>query len=508
MSATFAHAQEVVLSSNDGTISLRGQLIEFSDQKYTIDTLVGRMTIDSTMVACSGEACPDISPQVSEFSIVGADALVGNIATSLIPAYAQSLDAQVSVNNEADNTTFTLSNSDNEEIAIISVASSSSTDGLRRLQQGQAEIALTTRQLLPEEITEFENQGLTAENSEHEHVIALDAIAIVTSEDNPLGSISIPDVAQIFSGAYSNWSELGGADAPIILYGPESDSELAELFLANVVNSQANHSSGLSQDITSVDNVADSVAKDPNGIGYTFYTKALPAKPLAIRDSCGLATNINSFTIKSEEYPLTQRLYAYYAKQPGNSHIDGLLRFLQSDSGQALVNWHDLIDQRGTYTSLNSQGLRLANAMVTADTDASSMLLKEFANQIIDSNRQSITFRFETGSNQMDQRAKADIIRLSKKLRSLDNTNTTIRLLGFTDSVGDFELNQELSLRRANQVRSALLETYAALANQATIQPFGYGEIAPIACNETALGRAINRRVEVWISNSDAISTR
>jgi len=501
--ASAANAQEVVLTSNDGSISLRGQLLDFTDQKYTVDTLAGTMTLSSNDVECTGEACPVIQPPVSQLSIEGADTLASSLLASLMPAYAQSLDGQLSAGDDQDIATFTLADTEGEVVANGSLTDSSSTQSLSSLLQGQATIALTSRQILPEEASEFENNGLTIQSSENEQVIGLDAIALVTSPENPIDAISIRDAALVFTGAYSNWSELGGIDAPINLYGPPAGSELVDLFNAGVIKSQVNDLFQLSENIATNDNVATSVSNDPNGIGYTHFSKSSPAKTLAIREVCGITTPVNGFTIKSEQYPLTQRFFAYSTNQPEDTQIDGLLRFLQSDTGQAIADSHGLIDQRQISTSVFNQGMRFANAITASDTESSGELLKTMVAQIINSERLSATFRFETGSNQMDQRAKADVIRLAEKLSAQSSVGTKVHLLGFTDAVGDFELNQEVSLRRANQVRDALLEIDATLADQVSILPTGFGEVAPIACNETALGRSINRRVEVWLGNAN-----
>lgn len=509
LSAAAANAQEnVVLTAIDGSISVQGKLIEFVDQKYTIDTLAGTLTIDSSVVICSGEACPSIRPQLSEFSVEGTGTLASGLVADLLPIYAQSLDGQVSGVNSEDAAAFTVADAQGQTLATISLVDSSSSAGLNSLIQGQAAIALTSRQISADELSEFEKNGEPFESSKNEHVIGLDAITIVTAQDNPLDTISLRDAALIFSGAYSNWSELGGMDAPINLYGPPADSELTDLFVATVIESQGDDISNLSQDMVTNDDVAAVVADDPNGIGYTHFSKSRSAKTMAIEELCGLTKPANSFSIKSEEYPLTHRIYAYSETQSGESQVDALLGFLQSDVGQTIASSHNLVDQRGIKKAVSNQGLRFANAINVGDTEKSHALLRQLVSQVFYSDRLSTTFRFETGSNQMDQRAKVDIIRLVEKLGSQDNSDTVVHLHGFTDSVGDFELNQELSQRRADQVRDALVEVDAKLLDRIKIQSSGYGEIAPIACNETALGRSINRRVEVWMGSADTSSTQ
>ena len=500
---TASFAQEVELSARDGSLSVSGQLIEFVDQIYTIDTSVGRMTFDSNSVLCRGEACPatkalgsESDTPISEFSIVGLDIQASEIMPEFLSSYAQSIRAQI--DDETDGS-FVLTNAEDEDIAIISLFDALTSTSLANLLSRQAAIALTSTPSLSGEALELNPELENGEFADNDQVIGLNAITIITANDNPVSAISTSDIARVFSGEYKNWSELGGNDAPITLYGPKPDSELAKSFETQIVNSQDDKSFRSSQDIFFFDNVAERVAANPDGIGYTYLANSQPAKTLDIQGVCGITTPPNSFNIKAEEYPLTQRLHAYRLAQTNAEHADLLMSFLQSDAGQDVLSSNGLFDQRTTSHSIENQGMRFISAIVANATSAESELLKDMVTQISGNRRLSTTFRFETGSDQMDQRAQGDIGRLAETLQSPENEGSVVHLIGFTDSVGDFDLNQEVSLRRANQVRDALIEIDTALAERVSILPAGFGEIAPVACNETAKGRSINRRVEVWM---------
>ena len=74
-----------------------------------------------------------------------------------------------------------------------------------------------------------------------------------------------------------------------------------------------------------------------------------------------------------------------------------------------------------------------------------------------------------------------------------------IKVAGHTDSTGDAAHNQDLSLRRAETVKKALVEKYAADAARITTK--GWGADQPLVDNGTDEGRAINRRVEILIAH-------
>ncbi|MES2877838.1 MAG: OmpA family protein [Pseudomonadota bacterium] len=97
-------------------------------------------------------------------------------------------------------------------------------------------------------------------------------------------------------------------------------------------------------------------------------------------------------------------------------------------------------------------------------------------------------------------RLTSDGMRSAQKLAQVlqQNPRRTVLVEGFTDSTGTTAHNQDLSDRRAGAVRSALLELGVARERVATR---GYGEAYPMAANDTAQNRQLNRRVEIVLSD-------
>jgi outer membrane protein OmpA-like peptidoglycan-associated protein len=97
-------------------------------------------------------------------------------------------------------------------------------------------------------------------------------------------------------------------------------------------------------------------------------------------------------------------------------------------------------------------------------------------------------------------RLNTDGMRSAQKLVTLlqDNPQRSVLIEGFADSTGSTAHNQDLSERRANAVRSALVEMGVA---RERIAIRGYGEALPVAANDTAANRQLNRRVEIVLSD-------
>ena len=103
---------------------------------------------------------------------------------------------------------------------------------------------------------------------------------------------------------------------------------------------------------------------------------------------------------------------------------------------------------------------------------------------------------FETGSSELARSAHPSVVRLGRFLQI--NSHRSVRIEGYTDSVGKAELNQQLSLNRAQSVAQALIDLGI---DSRRVQVRGYGEAYPVAENASSRGRAQNRRVEVVFSN-------
>ena len=104
-------------------------------------------------------------------------------------------------------------------------------------------------------------------------------------------------------------------------------------------------------------------------------------------------------------------------------------------------------------------------------------------------------FTFAVNSSSIRPGMYSEIDRIAQVLSRYPQT--TITVIGHTDSTGSESYNQQLSERRADSVKNALVQRGI---SPSRISAMGYGESAPIADNNTEYGRQQNRRVEVRIN--------
>ena len=128
--------------------------------------------------------------------------------------------------------------------------------GITAVLEGRCDIGLSSRALKDDE----KAQGLT------ETVLAYDGIAIIVNPENTVEDLTVEQIASIYTGEVTNWSEVGGADGEIVLIGREAGSGTRDGFESITGTKDA---CKYRQELTSTGDVITTVANNPNAIGYT-----------------------------------------------------------------------------------------------------------------------------------------------------------------------------------------------------------------------------------------------
>ena len=127
--------------------------------------------------------------------------------------------------------------------------------GITAVEEGRCDIGLSSRNLKDEEIA----AGLT------QTVLAYDGIAIIVNPENPVEDLDLETIAKIYTGEITNWSEVGGNDAEIVLIGREAGSGTRDGFESITGTEDA---CAYRQELTSTGDVITTVAQNPDAIGY------------------------------------------------------------------------------------------------------------------------------------------------------------------------------------------------------------------------------------------------
>lgn len=408
--------------------------------------------------------------------LVGSNTIGAKLGPELVQGFFQEKGCTQVDLKEPQHDEFQVSCTLNGQQLLASVQSKGSSTAFTALKSGEADVGMSSRRIKPKEVSELSSFG-DLSGPGNEHVIALDGLAIVVHPSNQITQLSIEQVRDIFTGSIAGFTKVGGTGGAIKLFRRDDKSGTFDSFKTMVMDSGAILSSAKQYEDSR--QLSQDVSNAPEGIGFVGFTYvgASRAVPIGAAGQQGLLPT--RFTISTEDYPLSRRLYLYTISSSGNSNANEFIRFVLSSKGQKIVEANkfvpmDIVKQRTVIPKSTSSEYR----KLTGNAE-----------------RLSVNFRFKSGSDQLDNRALADLDRVTEFLIKNSIPPSRLVMIGFADSTGNPMANVNLSKQRAQAVASAL--------KSRGIAPgviTGFGADNPVASNAKPEGQEKNRRVEVWVS--------
>jgi phosphate transport system substrate-binding protein len=219
----------------------------------------------------------------------------------------------------------------------VSVTGGGSGTGIAALINKTVDIANASRAMKKEEIAAAQKNGVDPK----EFTVARDAIAVVVHPSNPVQGLTIPQLADIYTGKITNWQELGGEDRPIVLLSRESNSGTYVYFLEHVVRQGVKSDLMFSPDtllMPSSEGISNEVRQNPNAIGYDGLGYVTDdQKVLAVaKDATSSPVLPSVDTVNDKTYPISRPLYMYTAGEPQGA-VRVYLDWILGPEGQAIV---------------------------------------------------------------------------------------------------------------------------------------------------------------------------
>ncbi len=310
-------------------------------------------------------------------------------------------------------------------------------------------------------------------------VVALDGIAVVVNNANPVKELKKQQIKDIFTGKITDWSQVGGTKGVIKCQSRDNKSGTFEAFNVMVLDKNAMVAGvGLHENSGTL---IKAIESDPMAIGFTSFSELGSTRALGIGENGASVKYPSVFTVKSEDYSLSRRLYLLNPKVGANSIAQQFISYAQADTkGQKVVAETGFVnmDLRNAAQQSDVKTVGAPPQYIAATTGAS---------------RLPTTLHFQTASSNPDERAMADLERVKKLISEPQNRAKRLILIGFTDNQGDPKANLALSVQRAQSIQSEFAK--AGITATST----GFGPALPIADNALPAGKDKNRRVEVWM---------
>jgi phosphate transport system substrate-binding protein len=211
---------------------------------------------------------------------------------------------------------------------MVTAEFTGSSAGIEAVTAGTVDIGNSSRNLKDEE----KNAGLV------ENIVAIDGIAVILDKSNTVTGLTKDQLVQIYTGAVTNWSEVGGADQPIVVIGREAGSGTRGAFeeLLGIADACK-----YSNEINSTGGVLAKVASTPGAIGYVS---------LDVVDDSVIAVSLDNVTpteenIKAGTY-LLSRPFVMATKgeiSAQSQAVQTFFEYLKSDEGKELIKSVGLI---------------------------------------------------------------------------------------------------------------------------------------------------------------------
>lgn len=227
---------------------------------------------------------------------------------------------------------------------FVAVTGGGSGTGLSSLISGTCDIAMSSRNIKEKEISIAKQKDIDP----NEIKVALDGLAVIVNPENPIGELTLAQLADIFTGRVANWKEIGGKDEKIVILSREVNSGTHVYFKEHVLRKNDPNSkeefAPRALMLSSSQAIADEVAGNPAAIGYYgmgYISKK--QKPLNLaKDELSEYEAPTIENVINGRYPISRPLFLYT-----NSAPEGLVKkfvdFSMSKEGQEIVLATDFV---------------------------------------------------------------------------------------------------------------------------------------------------------------------
>lgn len=209
----------------------------------------------------------------------------------------------------------------------VQVTGGGSGTGITALINGTTDICNASRPMKKSEIKKLKERY---SSTGIEIKCAKDGLTLYVNENNPVSNLSMQQLKDIYTGKITNWSQVGGNDAKIVLYSRENNSGTYVYFKDNVL--KGNDYAPSCQNLPGTAAVVNAVSKDVNGIGYGGSAYGKGIKHMKVNGYEPTKENI-----ASGKYPITRFLYMYLRNKP-TGEIKQYIDWILSPEGQAIVS--------------------------------------------------------------------------------------------------------------------------------------------------------------------------
>ncbi len=220
----------------------------------------------------------------------------------------------------------------------ITVKGGGSGQGISALINKSTDIANSSRKMKPEEFAQAKAKGIEVK----EIPVAMDGITMIVHPKNPVKSLTITQLSDIYTGKVKDWKEVGGTPGKIVAYGRDEASGTHEFFKEDVMKKAEYRADMLKSKANPA--IGTGVGQNAGAIGYigvafaAEYVKAGKVKEIPVAFKTGEEPVLPTVeNVHSGKYPISRALYNYVSGEPTGT-MKAYLDYVVSEAGQKIVS--------------------------------------------------------------------------------------------------------------------------------------------------------------------------
>jgi len=333
------------------------------------------------------------------------------------------------------------------------------------------------------EVAMSEGDGSKTDNSlaaDERHVMGFDAVVALVHPDNPIRILTTGQMAAILRGDITQWATIHPLYSGTISVHTRDTVSRAMVGLRNSLPSAQPLAEGV-QRHSSDRAVDEAVHADPNAFGVVSYVQSTASKMVALSESKTVSVYPSSFGIRTEDYPLSRRLWLHIPTGWHERLGRGFARFVHTPAGHAAARSHGVV----------APEIEIVYPSVP-------WAAPEGYRELVDgAGRLSTVIRFEHNTLRPDGKAHRDIADISEMLSEPEYRGLHLMLIGFWSPLHSNRVARRASRHAAKQA-AKLFELHAITPSIVK----GFGATRLLASENTREGQMRNRRVEVWVKEA------
>ena len=509
------YAQAVELRSPDGFINVEGEVVGFNGVMVQVETSVGVIAVPAQEVICFGSGCAEILASNSfgltaaafqgvvadtdPVATVGADTFsvgfstpnYGTLYRTITGAYAVTSSGETRV-DLASVDELLLENQTTGETATLAVSASDEA----------VDIAIETVSLNGTAPTAYNRPAGWAIGKDLSHqLLGLKSFSVLVAPNAGITELSINDLARIFAGEITNWSQIGGADVSVLPLQLPPDSDVGSAFQRLVMDPAGKEIAGNVLTMSNEAGISGSIGQFPGSVSVVSNARAGDDFVVSVAGPCGIAVAPTPFNIVSGDYPLSRPIMATYGARPNTGLTAEVFDFASGKVAQGLVAGEGFINHSAVAMDSAVKNARLSSLLGASLDDTERAAAAEMFQVLFDADRLSPTMTGGPASGPEGAWNRAMLINVLNFMQEPENAGREIIFVGFGQSARGTAAEVEISKAAAASFKT-LLQSVAAstiAANGYTVSSYGFGNVSPATCIDGQVTGSDYTRVEVWV---------